>query len=124
MRRLPLTLALCDKLIEMNFAYLDIENRFSLEVTAKKLSQALAIDFEPETSGKYEEFPAYIAVTDDYYFALLGFPESENDLRDENEIDNTYYDLQISPRNTQQPSSTEFSYIINKSGLLTCKIAT
>ncbi len=104
----------------MRFAYIDVRHEFSLQETAQRLSVALSINFDEEMSGKYEEYPAYIAVSEGFIFSLLGFPELEYDLRDEK--DNSYYQLQVEPLGKNLPSATKLVKIINGAGALNCRV--
>lgn len=104
----------------MRYAYIDVKSEFSLEDTAQKLGAALCLDFEEEISGKYEEYPAYIAMSEEFVFALLGFPEPEYDLRDEK--GNSCYQLQIMPRGVNLPSAGELATVINSAGTLSCRV--
>jgi len=61
----------------------DIEPHLSLEETAVKLSHALNLQFIEEQSGKYEEYPAYVAEGAGFEFALLGIPLPEYDIREQ-----------------------------------------
>jgi hypothetical protein len=60
----------------------DIEPRLSLEETAEKLATALHLRFTEEQTGKYEEYPAYVAEGAGFEFALLGSPAPEYDIRE------------------------------------------
>jgi hypothetical protein len=105
----------------MKFTYIDVKNEYDLEETARRLGAVLSVDFEEEVSGKYEEYPAYVAVTEEWIFALLGFPNPEQDLRDER--DNSYYNLQVQPRGEQLPNAENIVTAINVSHALRCKVA-
>lgn len=60
----------------------DIEAHHSLKETARRLGEALALTFEVELTGRYEEYPAFVAAAAGLEFALLGAPAPEYDLRE------------------------------------------
>jgi hypothetical protein len=60
----------------------DIEPHHPLEETAERLSLALNLSFIEEQTGKYEEYPAYVAEGAGFEFALLGTPLPEYDIRE------------------------------------------
>jgi hypothetical protein len=60
-----------------------IEKTHTLAETARLLSQALAATFSEELSGRFEEFPAYVASAGGLEFALLAPPAPEDDTRDD-----------------------------------------
>jgi len=53
-----------------------------LETTANVVGKIVGADFEKDTSGFYEEFPAYVADADGIEYALLGHPEPGHDFRE------------------------------------------
>jgi hypothetical protein len=60
----------------------DIEPIHSLEETARRLGEALSMTFEEELTGRYEEYPAFVAAAAGLEFALLGVPAPEYDVRE------------------------------------------
>jgi len=60
---------------------IDIEPRFALEETARRLGESLSLTFEEELTGRYEEYPAYVAIGAGLEFSLLGAPKPEYDIR-------------------------------------------
>lgn len=60
----------------------EIEPRHSLKETARRLGEALSVTFENELTGRYEEYPAYVATAAGLEFALLGAPAPEDDVRE------------------------------------------
>ncbi len=101
-----------------NYEYIEIKNESSFEDVSIKLARALGISFEQEISGRFEEFPAYVAQDIEYIYYLIGIPEPEHDLREVK--DNTYYDLQIIPRGKQRPPADRIVKKINDCGELKC----
>jgi hypothetical protein len=66
------------------FASVGITPIGELEATAKVLGEALGgLTFVEDKSGRYDEFPAYVAEREGLRYALLGPPAPEDDLRDE-----------------------------------------
>jgi len=61
----------------------EIKPRGTLADVASILGGAWGIEFVPETTGRYEEYPAYYADVLGLHLALLGVPEPEEDIRDE-----------------------------------------
>jgi hypothetical protein len=60
----------------------DLEPHLSLVETAERLSLALSLRFTEEMTGRYEEYPAYVAEGAGFEFALLGTPLIEHDIRE------------------------------------------
>jgi len=67
----------------MEFIEFKIEPIVNLDVTSKIIGDALDLHFEKDTSGFYEEFPAYVAKHDSMEFTILGNPDPEDDIRDD-----------------------------------------
>lgn len=91
-----------------------------LETTARILSEVLHVDFEADTDGSYDEFPAYIADSGGSKYALLGTPDPEDDLRDE---PTNEFQLMIRPisNNLGSPKkdvSDEFASKVSEDGRL------
>jgi hypothetical protein len=76
------------------FAELNVDASRNLSETASIIGEILGIEFTIDSSGKYEEFPAYIAKKDGFTYALLGFPAKEYDLSDDTR---NSYDLLVNP---------------------------
>lgn len=72
-----------------------IEPDHSLAETALRISRALGIALEEETTGRFEEFPAFFGKKGGVAYALLGLPDPEHDLGDEPAND---YSLSIWPQ--------------------------
>jgi hypothetical protein len=75
-------------------AYLAIENRFSLEETARMLQQAFGGNAKMNQTDRYDEFPAFVLEDAGLHVALLGLPDPEVDLRDERD---DCFQLQVKP---------------------------
>jgi hypothetical protein len=69
-----------------------ISGERSLAETAELVGHALGVRFSPETTGRYEEYPAYCAEALGLQMALLGVPEAGSDIRDDPDSD---YCLQV-----------------------------
>jgi hypothetical protein len=82
-----------------------IQPSISLSEAADRIGKALAIRLVPETSGRFEEYPAFVGSTSDQEFVLLGPPAPEDDIRDDPTQD---YALQITPL---QPSVQPDRYL-------------
>ena len=83
-------------------AHVVIRPHGSLEQTATRLGTALGVTFVPETTGRYEEYPAYCADVLGLHLALLGVPEPEHDIRSERTSD---FELQVISE-TSSPTPT------------------
>ena len=60
-------------------AQVRVPPREQLETLAERLSGLMpGFRFEEELTGRYEEFPAFVAEGDPFSFVLLGIPESES----------------------------------------------
>ncbi|NIK44721.1 hypothetical protein [Xanthomonas arboricola] len=77
-----------------------INPSISLLVAAERIDAALAVRLEPEMSGRFEEYPAFVGATSDLEIALLGPPQPEHDSRDNPTQD---YALQVAPLAQVQP---------------------
>ncbi|MBB5203601.1 hypothetical protein HNQ51_000894 [Inhella inkyongensis] len=60
-----------------------IESDFSLSETARRISSVLGVELVEELTGRYEEYPAFVAERFGRSYALLGPPDPEHDIRDE-----------------------------------------
>lgn len=67
----------------MHYAHMAISQRHSLAETAQIIGEILGVKFIPETTGRYEEFPALVAEAIGVSYALLGSPDPEHALSDE-----------------------------------------
>ena len=77
------------------FGYVGIEPIGNLAQTAKILGEALGgLNFVQDHERKFDEFPAFVAVSDGIEYALLGVPDPSEDLRDEPSSD---FELQAHP---------------------------
>jgi hypothetical protein len=77
-----------------------INPSISLAVAAERIGAALAARLEPEMSGRFEEYPAFVGATSDLEIVLLGPPQPEHDIRDSPTQD---YALQVAPLAQVQP---------------------
>ena len=108
------------------FANVEIEPVGSLEETAIVLGKALGgLQFVKDSSGYYEEFPAFTATRETLRFDLLGIPEPENDVREEPRSDD--FQLMVRPVRSNEPGenvdiSADILGEIAKSGLLACRL--
>lgn len=89
-----------------HFAYLKIEPDFSLADTATILGGILSATFEAETTGRFEEYPAYVAKKDGVELALLGKPEPEFDVREE---PGDFFQLMAETESSRYPSSSQLA---------------
>ena len=87
---------------QWRFANLEIAPAGDLAQTAKILSAAFGEQFRFDTSGNYEEFPAFVATRDNLEYALLGVPDPKYDVRDEAER-TTDYQLIVHPIRSNDP---------------------
>ena len=78
-----------------------INPSISLALAADRIGTALAVRLEPDLSGRFEEFPAFVGATSDLEIALLGPPQPEHDVREDPTQD---YALQVAPLTQVQPS--------------------
>ena len=84
-------------------AYLRIQPDFSLEDTARILSQALDVPLRFDETGDFEEFPAFSGRAGEIRFALLGPPAREYMLNGPYD----HYELQVLPlARDAEPDST------------------
>jgi hypothetical protein len=82
----------------------------ALDEAAKALGRALGVAFVEETTGRYEEFPAYCAEALGLHLALLGVPEPGADIRSE---PNSDYALQVvSETSTPEPVVNISAYLL------------
>jgi hypothetical protein len=77
-----------------------INPSISLAAAADRIGAALTVQLEPELSGRFEEYPAFVGATSDLEIALLGPPQPEHDIRDNPTQD---YVLQVAPLVKVQP---------------------
>lgn len=104
-------------------AVLEIQPCGTLQETAVALGRALGgLVFEEEDSGKYEEYPAYVARDPQLSYALLGIPEPEYDIRD---VKRNTYTLQvesigIASDNAQEDISESLARTIRENSKLIC----
>jgi len=61
---------------------ISIAPALDLETTAHSIGRILGLNFKRDLSGNYEEFPAYIALSGDSEYVLLGNPDPKYDIRD------------------------------------------
>lgn len=87
---------------QWRFANVEIAPAGDQAHTARILSDAFSVQFRFDTSGNYEEFPAYVATRDDLEYALLGVPDPKYDVRDEAER-TTDYQLIVRPIRSNDP---------------------
>ena len=60
-------------------ARVDVPASESLEILSGRLSQLMpGLTFRQESTGRYEEVPAFVAESGNLCFALLGVPEGEH----------------------------------------------
>lgn len=85
-----------------------IEPDHSLAETARIVSSALGIALEEEVTGRFEEFPAYLAERAGVMYALLGPPEREHDIRENPTND---YCLQVWPESSGAAEPV-FDYVV------------
>jgi hypothetical protein len=71
-----------------------INPSISLSAAAGRIGAVLATRLEPEMSGRFEEYPAFLGVTSELEIVLLGPPLPEHDIRDSRTQD---YALQVAP---------------------------
>ncbi|WP_338523927.1 hypothetical protein NUH87_30190 [Pseudomonas batumici] len=67
---------------ERYFADIGVRPCGNLFETASVLGRVLLIEFFEDKSGRFEEFPCFIAEGQGLTYALLGVPDLEYDLRD------------------------------------------
>ena len=77
-----------------------INPTISLAVAAERIGAALNVQLEPDISGRFEEYPAFVGATSDLELALLGPPSAAHDIRDDPTQD---YALQVAPLGQVQP---------------------
>jgi hypothetical protein len=77
-----------------------INPSISLALAADHIGAALAVRLEPDASGRFEEFPAFVGATSDLEIALLGPPQPEHDIREDPTQD---YALQVAPLTQVHP---------------------
>ncbi|MCC4591347.1 hypothetical protein LL974_09405 [Xanthomonas campestris pv. cannae] len=65
-----------------------------LAAVAERIGAALVARLEPEMSGCFEEYPAFVGATSDLDIVLLGPPRPEDDIRENPTQD---YALQVAP---------------------------
>ncbi|MFZ6044714.1 hypothetical protein ACFW0H_01095 [Pseudomonas sp. CR3202] len=104
------------------YAHVGIKPVGTLSETAKVLGEILAVSFFEDKSGRFDEFPAFIAEATHIRYALLGNPDPEEDLRDDPTED---FELVIEPRDqtlTSQKAdkSDELVSIISLDGRIDC----
>lgn len=75
--------------------YVGIKGALPLDETAAALSAAFGVTFEEERTGRFEEYPAYVAQALGMELALLGIPDPAFDIRSNQTND---FELQIFAR--------------------------
>lgn len=75
--------------------YIVFEPVVDLARTAEVMKKVIGADFKKDSSGFYEEYPAYTAEMDGIKYALLGPPAPEDDCRHEPDHD---YELLVKSR--------------------------
>ena len=87
----------------------DIEPHLSLEEAAERLSLALNLSFTEEQTGRYEEYPAYVAEGAGFEFALLDTPLPEHDIREHKSPNHQLMISSLSDGGGQSGRSVEIS---------------
>jgi hypothetical protein len=102
-------------------AYVGITPRGSLADVAALLHDALGVPFHADTTGRYEEYPAYYADALGLHLSLLGVPAPENDLRDNPTKDFTFQvTSRVSGSDGEVDLSTFFVQLIKERAGLAC----
>lgn len=71
------------------------------------LGRALGgLEFEEDSSGNFEEYPAYVARDNELSYALLGIPEPKYDIR---EIKRDTFSLQVESIDYSDSSTVDIS---------------
>lgn len=69
--------------LEGRIGFYRISPSGDLAATARLVGQALRIGFQQDSSGRFEEIPAYVGTLNGWNLALLGSPSPEDELSDE-----------------------------------------
>jgi hypothetical protein len=101
----------------------EIAPQLSFDRTVARIAVALNLTFSKDQSGRYEEYPAYVAKGGGLEFALLGPPLPEHDIRD---VKSSEFQLLISSNLIDGPwqghavevSAIYAHFIQEKTGLL------
>lgn len=67
------------EVIPPGFAAVGVKSSKSLDALAKALEAPFGLIFEEADAGMFDEYPAYVAYSEDMRFALLGAAEGEGD---------------------------------------------
>jgi hypothetical protein len=99
-----------------------IKAEFTLKQTAEIINKSLGLNLEIDKSGYYEEFPAFSVSVLNVQMVLLGVPEPEFLIENQ---DYKHYNFQIMDNNQYESSEsinlgTNFIYILNTKSELKC----
>jgi hypothetical protein len=107
-----------DKFLADSFyAVLEISSTLAFEDTAKLIGDKLNLRFELDTSGRFEEFPAFTTLCMGISFAFIGNPEGS--------MDKTNFELEVASDFSSKGNVADISgyliRILNKIPNITCR---
>jgi hypothetical protein len=104
------------------FAHVGIKPVGTLLNTADALGEVLSVSFLEDSIRRYDEFPAFVAETENVRYALLGIPDPGEDLRDNptDDFELIVESINPSPFSQKRDVSGELIALIKESGKLVC----